>query len=269
MSVSHLKDWIEQTFFDELSFQPWLRNKEAMEAVGECKECPKDTNTLFGETKQGACTTSKCHARKMNRYINWMKKQNPELILVSTEWRAKKGVLSSNDYSKATKTDTGVKQALIVSGRNRGKVIHIIVSKTVEAEMEMTPEQKKKQEEKAERDRLAILKREAEKQTRQNKKLELALNNITWPLEETYLKVLFDIIMSNVQGEQRIARRLKLEGELDEDGDYKNVEEVLLQYFNKSEPIEKIRLIFELAIAEDWHEDERIKQINSLKKGAV
>lgn len=267
MSVSDLKEWIEHTFFDELSFQPWLKSKEAMEAVGECQECPKDTNTLFGETKQGACTTSKCHARKMNRYITWMKKQNPELVLVSSEWRAKKGVLSNDDYRKASKTDKGAKQALIVTGKNKGRIIYVTVIRMPEPAI--TPEGKKKQEEKAEKDRIAKRKREAEKEAKQNRKLEAALNNITWPLEERYLKILLDIVLSSSQDEQRIAKRLKLEGELDEDGDYKDTEKALREYFDKSEPTEKIRLIFEIAVVGDWKEDEKIKELNSFKEKGV
>jgi len=71
-SVKELKEWIEETFYNQLENQPWLNNIEANEAVGPCKECKPSMSSLFGDVKEGACTDLKCWKRKMAKYIDYV-----------------------------------------------------------------------------------------------------------------------------------------------------------------------------------------------------
>jgi hypothetical protein len=255
LSVSDLKTWIEETFFDELAFQPWLKSQEAMAAVGECKECPKETNTLFGEVKEGACTTLKCYRRKMKKYIDWMKEKTPGLVLVSTmEWgHTKAGVLGRYDYNKAAKNAKNFKPALVVQGKNRGKVINVTISK--EKVLAMTPEEKKAHDEKKMQEKIEREKREAAERAREERKMNNMLKNITYPLKEKHLDPLLDIALNMNDGLQEIAKRRKLEGKVDEDGDYEDPEKAVRVLFSKADTRTKMQIIIEVFIGNLWGGD--------------
>ncbi|MDD5527756.1 MAG: ParB/RepB/Spo0J family partition protein [Patescibacteria group bacterium] len=263
VSVKDLKEFIDQEFFDELKFQPWLKDEEAMKAVGECIECPKDTNTLFGEVKAGACTTIKCYRRKMKKYVDWMKEKTPGLVLVSSGYNPKAGVLGEFDYEKAKKSDAKVKSALVVDGKNRGKIINVVITKM--PVNQMTAEEKKEHEKELEKQRIADEKREAAEKEREARKMEGALKNITWPIQDKHLNSLAEIAISRADNDDMtdIAKRLKLEGKCDEDGEFEDVEKVLRGYWEKAGAQEKLRLIFELFLGTLWG-DARNKVIKSL-----
>lgn len=252
LSVKDLKSWIDQTFFDELSFQPWLKSKEAMAAVGPCHECPKETSTLFGEVKEGACTTSRCHSRKMKKYIEWMKEQTPGLVLVSKEEYGghKAGVLGEYDYKKVAKEAKNAKPALIVAGKDRGKLISVQVTKMPVGQM--TPEEKVKHEEEVKKEKIESDKRRAAEKEKENRKMEGALKNITWPLKEKHLEPLLDIVLENSNEAAEVADRLKLEAKRDEDGDIEDVEKALRDYFIKADARTKLQIIFELGLRGAW-----------------
>lgn len=249
VSVKILKEWIEE-FFDQLAFQPWLKNKEAMAAVGPCHECPKDTNTLFGEVKEGACTTTKCHQRKMKKYIEFMKEQTPGLVLVSTGYNHEAGVLGEYEYEKVAKGRKGAKQALIIKGKNRGKIINVVVTKM--PVNQMTPEEKQKHEEEVKKQRIEEQKRRNAEKAKENRKMENMLKNIIWPLKEKHLDPLFEMIMEHGEDLNDIAKRRKLEGKMDQDGSYENPDEVVKEFFVKSDPRTKMQLIVEVALESIW-----------------
>lgn len=260
LSVKDLKSWIDQTFFDELAFQPWLKSKEAMAAVGPCHECPKETSTLFGEVKEGACTTSRCHSRKMKKYVDWMKEQTPGLVLVSKEMYGghKAGVLGEYDYKKVVKDAKNSKPALIVAGKDRGKLISVNVTKMPVGQM--TPEEKVKHEEEVKKEKIESDKRQAAKKEKENRKMEGALKNITWPLKEKHLEPLLDLLINNAELED-IAERRKMEGKRDEDGSYSDPEKVLRDGFAKSDAKTKIQIVFEVGLSDCWEVDKIIKKL--------
>ncbi len=260
--VNELTRWIEGTFLHELAFQPWLKDKEAMVAVGPCRECPPETNTLFGEAKTGACTTTRCHKRKMKKYIEWMKEKNPGLVLISTNYSHGAGVLGEYDWERSSKGAKGSKPALIVEGKNRGKVINVSVKKIPVTQM--TPEEKKKHEEEIEKKRIAEKKSEEARKALDSRKMDGMLKNIVWPMKESHLEPLFEIMLDRGDDLGDIALRRKLDGKKDEDGEFEDAEAVLRKFFAGASPKEKLGLIIEIAISMLWgsEQDKVMKKFN-------
>ncbi len=260
LSVGDLKEWIDETFFNELAFQPWLKDKEAMKAIGECKYCPKETSTLFGEIKTGACTSMKCYRRKMDLYIKWLREKTPGLVLVSANgWSKKRGVIGEYDYKKVKKEDKNAKPALIVEGRNRGAIINITSNKP---SLE-TPEEKKDRLENEREEKDADKKRRQAEAERESKKMAGHLDNITWPMKEKHLEPLFDIVLDNTNEAMEVANRLKLDGKRNEDGDLWYPEKDLRDYFLKADAKTKLQIIFELGLR-DLYDDLQAKVIKKL-----
>lgn len=257
-TVKELQRWIKEELFDALAFQPWLKNKEAMVAVGACQECPPATSTLFGEVKEGTCTTTKCHERKMEKYLKWVKEKTPDIVLVSTEYGREKGVLNPYDYEKVAKTTKGSQPALILHGKDRGKIIQVKVNKSKPV-AHMSAEEKKEHEEKQKKEKEAEAKRQAAEMLKRSKKMDECLENITWPLKEKNLDPLFELIMDRDDADlDEIIKRRKIEADCNEDGDVKNPDEVIRKFFAQQDPLLKMQIIVELLLLGLW-DDGRIR----------
>lgn len=258
--VKELRGWIDDIFFDKLAYQPWLKSVEAMAAVGSCKECPKETNTLFGQAKEGACTTTRCHKRKMQKYIDWMKEKTPGLVLVSTEYGRKAGVLSEYDYKKVAKDSKGSKPALVVDGTGRGKIINVKVSNMPVAQM--TPEEKAKRDEVAKKQRDADKKRDDKRLADEGRKMDNTLKNVSWPLKEKHLEPLLDLMIEHENNIEDIASRRQLPGEKDEDGNYKDAEQAVRDFFGKTDARVKMQIVVEVGLGGTWHNEQIMKKFN-------
>lgn len=253
-SVKDLNGWMRDTFSNELAFQPWLKSAEATQAVGPCKGCPANTSTLFGEVKVGACTTTRCHRRKLQKWIEWMQERTPGLVLVSAGYDRANGTLGQYDYAVVKKGTKGSVPALIVAGPGRGRMISI-TTKREKPVSQMTPEEKAKHDEAVRKEAAAEAKKKAADQAKEDKKTEAMLAKITWPLTEQHLGVLFRIALaaSNSSDANDIAKRRKLEWKRDADGDYEDMEAGLTKLFEQATPVEKLRLTFELTIKSSWY----------------
>lgn len=261
-TVKELREWIEDEFFDELEFQPWLKNAEAMAAVGACKECPKDTNTIFGEAKEGACTTTRCYKRKLKKYLDWMKEKTPGLVLVSTEYSHPAGVLGEYDYKRVAKGSKGAKQALVVAGKGRGRMLHVKVTKL--PVNQMTTEEKEKHAEETRKEKEAEEKSRTAELERANRRMENMLKNVTWPLKEKHLEPLFDIMLEHASDLDDIIDRRKLEGKKDEYGNYDDAQKLLEKAFAKMDTRSKLQLIVELGFSSVYgqQQDSLMKKFN-------
>jgi ParB family chromosome partitioning protein len=134
--ADEMKERIADLFAEPLSNQPWLKDKEAMAAVGPCKECPPPRTALFGNVKDGACTDLKCLTRKMKAYFAWRIKQNPKLVLVSTLYGQSEAgnILSQGQYVKVKKDACDyATQALIGEGSGIGSLIWVCFDKECKA----------------------------------------------------------------------------------------------------------------------------------------
>ncbi len=256
MTVKELKEWIEDNIYSELSNQPWLKSKEAMEAVGKCAICKPNSESLFGPVKEGACTDLKCWNIKMKKYFDWKVKIG-KLKKVSNEYgQAQKGVLSQSDYIViGTKEDycESVIKAIIVQGSNLGKVINICknpkckVHRGMQSQYGLTP--KEREERKADRKKEIETTKKAK--VVMEKKLANALDKIKWPLSEKNLEVLIALSLefagSNTY--RTVAKRHELEIEKEKNewgGTCFRYDKAILKMANGSNKNEKIKLVFEL-----------------------
>ena len=130
ITVDDLREWIKREFDQPLKRQPWLTDKEAAKAVGPCKECPPIRASLFGDVREGQCTSVACWQRKMAAYIEYAKKQNPDLVLVSTAYGGEmpKGILSRGQYHEIQGKKDGCRSAadaLVAAGTNIGTRLRV------------------------------------------------------------------------------------------------------------------------------------------------
>ncbi len=257
MTVKELKEWIENNIYSEIAFQPWLKSKEAMEAVGECKYCKPNSESLFGPVKEGACTDLKCWKIKMKKYFDWKVKVG-KLKRISSEYgQASKGILSLSDYVKVgrEKEDRcdSIMKAIIVEGSGLGKIIDICknpkckIHGSSQSQYGLTPkevkerkEERKKEIEKTKKAKIAM-----------EKKLADALKKIKWPLSEKNLKALLELALNLTSSNtyRSVAKRHELEVKKEKQSwggtcyRYDKAVEKMVKGLNKNE---RIKLVFEL-----------------------
>jgi ParB/RepB/Spo0J family partition protein len=196
-SVSEVKNWIKQNIYDSLDYQPWLKDEEVMEAVGPCQECPPNNATLFGERKEGACTSLKCWNRKMKLYINYVAEKENTLLKVSKEYGTPetKGVIGRSDYQAlSTKKKTHceyAEKAVVAEGPDQGTVIWVCADKRCKEHGDQHTSYKLSSEEKEARKKERA--REEAKKAKDDQKLLGVLAGIQWPMDDKTLDVLVDV----------------------------------------------------------------------------
>lgn len=264
-SVKDLKEWIEKTFYSQLDNQPWLNSKEANEAVGKCKECQPNRNSLFGEVKEGACTDLKCWSRKMKAYINYVAERENTLLLVSKEYGTPetKGVIGRSEYETLStnkkKQCEHAEKAVVAEGPDQGTVIWVCVDKKCKqhgnqhSTYELSPEEKENR--KKEREK------ELKKKEKEEKKITAALENIKWPVSKTELEILFELITNKygVNEFRPIGKRHNWEPMKKENrADWTDT---LKKYATEMDEQQKFRLIIEIMLESTWHKDRILKLI--------
>jgi len=207
--VKKLKEWIEEEFSTFLANQPWLKDVEALAAVGPCKECPKNTSTLFGDLKAGECVSVKCWRRKMDAFLKWKLKQNPGSVLVALDWesaRNEKGALSTDKYQAVGKKKCESAVVGVVAGGSKaGTTIAVCVNAKCKVHRKtdsyggvpLTPEEKakRKKEKDAEKAAKAAAAAKAAKVTAE------ILAGVAWPPSAKDLEVVFAGVMASAYGD--------------------------------------------------------------------
>jgi ParB family chromosome partitioning protein len=273
MDIKDLKNWINENIYSPLERQPWLGSKEAMEIVGACQECEPNKASLFGPVKEGACTSIKCWARKMEKYIEWRVKE-AKLTKVSCEYgQAPKGVYSMSDYVLVAKKGKdrckSVQVGIVVDGAEIGKEIdictdpHCQTHRGMKSQYGMTPAEQKRRKEERKKE---IEKSKNEKEARK-KLMEDTLKKLKWPMSVKHLDALLELAFENAgfNVARSIAKRRGLEVPKETNTwgsnswDYTGAIEKL---FKELDNAGKLRLAFELLI-DDGYESFRkgIKKI--------
>lgn len=140
-SVRDLAAFIQRGVHLDLSAATFdLSDVTLLAGAGACDSCPKRTKNapeLILISEHGAidavdeCTDPGCFNMKLVNHIARVKTATREEtgrdpIEVSSNWsKAKKGVLSRNDYQLTEADKKGAKLAVIVDGAEAGKVIHV------------------------------------------------------------------------------------------------------------------------------------------------
>jgi len=269
VSVSNLKDWIEENIYDILSNQPWLTEKGAMAEVGPCQECQPDHLSLFGEIKEGACTDTRCWKRKMGKYIFWKMEKEGIKLKVSEKYSPEDKILLG--YSKYEKISSKkdqcdfMEKAMIAEGSKMGKVVNICKSASCEkhgschSDYALTPEEKKKRQEENKKEK----EKEQRKLEKKNNETEQFLQFIKWPIDEKVLDLLFELTMSHSGSElyRPIIKRRGIEILRSESHGGIDHDKSLREAVKNMGPEEKLRMIVEILLPV-W--DERRIEIKNL-----
>ena len=274
--VKQFKEWIEQSFYHPLAFQPWLKDKEANRVVGKCIECLPNKNTLFGEVKEGACTDLKCWNRKMRKYIDYQiakaKEQKIEILKVSKEYGlADSGIITAGNYTSLSfkKKDhcKYAQKAIVAEGQDIGTFLWVCANPECSkhhyqhAEYSLTPKERERRRKEA--------KRQREKKEKEEKRITKALNKIKWPLNKKILDTLFELAFSGNGTTilRPVAKRFGLVAKKKKmyDSTYYDWEGSIREAAKKMANAEKLRFIIGIMLERTWG-DFRNKILKSLPK---
>jgi ParB family chromosome partitioning protein len=121
-----------------------LESTDLVPSAGSCVSCPKRTKNApelaldrvagevydSDEDASDECTDPGCFSSKLNAHIVRLKDilqtSGREVVEVSGGYgKAKKGLLSRNDYSEVSETAPGAKAAIVMDGLRAGEVVHV------------------------------------------------------------------------------------------------------------------------------------------------
>jgi len=257
--IKDLKEWIGENIYSPLDNQPWLGNHEAMKAVGPCQECDPRRMSLFGPVKEGACTSLKCWARKMQSYLAWRVKEG-KLAKVSSEYgQAPKGVYGRSDYVQVAKSGKdrckSVHGAIVIEGSEIGKELDICTDQNcqthrgMKSQYGMTPKEQEARRARVKKENLAAKKA---KEARQ-KKLKDALAKIDWPMSGKHLDALLTLTLEQAGSNlyRSVSKRHELKPEKVKchwGGTTIAYDKAVKEWAKGISKTEKIRLAFELLI---------------------
>lgn len=262
MSVSDLKEWIESHVNSSLDHQPWRKSKEGREAVGECVECPPNMATLFGDGKEGACTSLACWKRKMEAWIEHVAKAENATKVSGEYGRAPAGMAAREAYVLIGKGESrscaSATTVVFATGPRQGKTAKACLDascKTHRAEaspFRRSPAEKAK----LKKQRAA----EKRKQLRDDAATDARLRKVKWPMTEKALDALFELALlaGGYSGIGRVVRRRKLA--VKKDG---SAEKAIRAFVKSGGKSEKLQICFDLLLP-NYNEDQSAKFIGKI-----
>lgn len=264
-TVDGLADYIKKEFSTFLKRQPWLNDKAALAAVGPCKECPTNRDTLFGAAKEGECTTVACWQRKMDLFVKHVVSKHEGAPLITERYDARgKGMLTSSQYEQAGKKKCPhVQKAVYADGDKAGSVTTICASGSCKvhhpfgnSSAPLTP--KERAAKKAEREKE---KRRAEAEAERDRKaVDAALSGVQWPPSSGEMEVILHKLTDDWVDEDILVAILTRRGievpkeRNDHTSDAKT--DAVRAAFSAAEPRDKWRMIMEICVG-DMTDDER------------
>ncbi|RJQ67316.1 MAG: ParB/RepB/Spo0J family partition protein [Desulfobacteraceae bacterium] len=286
-TLKELKEYIKEKFYDVLSFQPWLKNEEANKAIGPCKFCPPNNPTLFGDVKEGACTSTKCWEYKMQKYIDFIvNSSEPRMTKVASHYGVsaelqKQKVLTNGQYEEVKKNGhcKFTRDAIIVDGEGMGKIIQICTTKSCkkhhpcETNYEPTPEEK----EMRKVERAKELAKAKKKKAKEDKQILDALEKVNYPIKTNEIDIILDLllcrsyvdeILKNIcqrHGWDPVVEVQKSYMDSNKERNVRNWEKTARQKYVEMTDNEKMKLIFEIMLQNVWDEP-RKKAIKALTK---
>jgi len=139
ITTKELASWIDDQIHLELKKAPFnTKDEKLIQKAGSCSSCPKRsgfTPDLFPELKKrDVCTDRSCFNKKVQAHITQKieahKKKGIDLVKIAGDYGKKeKDVVARWDWRPAKKSDRGAQPAIVVTGPDRGKVIHVTVTK--------------------------------------------------------------------------------------------------------------------------------------------
>lgn len=271
ITLEELNRHITQEYSNPLKFQPWLTDADVAKAVGPCKECPPNRESLFGKVKEGfQCTDLRCWRRKMAAFVAYKKETEPELALVSEQYGESEApwAMSAGDYelieSKKDRCDYAQK-ALVVDGEDIGKTVTICAAKECpdhgdqHTDYQQSPEEKERRKKEREKERVNKQKEDAA--------ILAAIQRLTWPLSEKHLDELFELtfMRCSTSFQMPVTRRHGLKADVKKNGSYtmRDYEAPLRRFAEEGGKSGKLRMIFELLLP-NYSEEQLKKHLRKL-----
>ena len=202
--LAEFKSWIKTEIETTLSFQPRVKDEEAMVAVGECLPgCGAKDETLFGPVRKGACTDSKCWGLKMGKWVDYKIYKAGEsdavLLKVSKEYgEASKGVISRSNYAslsfKKKEQCEYAQQAIVAEGEDMGQTMMVCVDPKCDKHRPSHSEYAPTKAEKAKKKKEAAAKKKREESN--IRKFMDGVDKVEFPLTKKHLDALLDFALS-------------------------------------------------------------------------
>jgi len=141
LPAKHVAAWIEANLYLALAEAPFDREDITLKPdAGACVTCPRRSGyntSLFAEVQGDQCLDGACYQTKVAAHIDRELAARPDLVQIETTWRPAKeqrpGILTKHSYRELDVPDNpdaeppchSTKSALIVFGRNAGKIITV------------------------------------------------------------------------------------------------------------------------------------------------
>jgi len=263
--AENVKSWIKAHITSQISFQPWLNDKDAAKAVGPCKTCPPNKGSLFGDIKDGQCTDLADWTRKMALYVAYRIAKEPKLVKVTKEYgKAPAGLLGRSNYetlsTKAKDHCAAARQAIVAAGEDMGTTLWICSDPACKkhggehTSYQQTPEERKKRKAEIARERTKAL-------NKYNAFVVDIKKTIKWPLTELTLDALIEDALRDhrMSSMEQIAKRLGLQVHKEKNSQWGGIsssyKHSLHEHLAKAKPEEKLQIYVELAVQQfHWSE---------------
>ncbi len=153
VSVRDLSGWIKTNFFLDLSSASFKRDDEALyPKAGPCITCQKRTGhtpALFDDLKgKDHCLDSKCFNHKLDAMIErgQQELEGEDHLEVYQDWvnNPQKDALKPHNWTECKKKDKGAKRALILNGKDRGRITYAKKPERVSGQRFENPEEEAK-----------------------------------------------------------------------------------------------------------------------------
>lgn len=263
LSVRELKEWIVEHVGEPMKRQPWVGKADLEKAVGACKECKPNVATLFGDAKEGECTSFACWSRKMKAYIAHQAKDGAVVISssYSPEDKSLPAVGQYHQISSRKDTCPSARTAIYGDGATVGATAHVCVDgecKTHAARITPGGFKRTAEEVATRKKQLAAEKAKAEKRSED---LNEALWRIEWPLKEYQLDALIDFAFERYGGSYLIQTCRLLGIKAKGHGQY---EKALREWAGGADatPTHKVRLLVAV-MTPSWTFESSLKKLNA------
>lgn len=202
VSVRSLAEWIRNELYPCLAGAPFALDDVALVLdAGSCQACAKrsgnDPSRDDAETpEKDLCQDGACYGRKLKAHLDRQREAlaaQGEFVQITDHYTSKRqDVLGGNQYAPVADKEKGpdIKTALVVDGRDAGKVIRVRVEKPEPSKAPPKPSaaemesQRKTKEEKAEAERAARI-----------RLLDAILREVKWPLGRSVVESLVSICL--------------------------------------------------------------------------
>lgn len=276
MTAEELRERIKSDLLRSLAAAPWkLDDATLVPKAGPCTTCPKrvgNVSALFPDITNGqTCADAACFALKRAGFLARQEKAlGRDVIRVEGEWtnKTRKGVLQRHEWNPAKAADKGARRALVVSGAEAGKIVHVTLHRDRAREERATDSYR----EELRRRQAQETARYAERQQVRHALLTATLRKVRAPLKPAELRALLEECVSSqwfLMDADESARQVIFQAVFGSaPGTTKPVDRQIGERLGRATPHELVRLLLGLACGEalEYREPKLLTTLVSLHR---